>query len=189
MKIAEIEPTPNPNAMKFVLTEAITHGFVTRSFEDFNQASTVPLAKAIFEIDHVISVYFADRWITVTQDGGAEWSQLLRAVAEPIRAASFADANPEGGLSVSGDDTDDSDLPGMDDPRIPLIRETIDEHIMPFLAGDGGGLKIMGLVDNQLLVRYEGACGTCPASMTGTLLAIENLLQVEVDPELYVATV
>src|SRR5690554_6470392 len=78
MKIAEIEHTPNPNAMKFVLNEPITQGFVTRSFEDFDDASDVPLAKSLFAIDHVISVYFADRWITVTQDGGAAWPELMR---------------------------------------------------------------------------------------------------------------
>jgi Fe-S cluster biogenesis protein NfuA len=33
------------------------------------------------------------------------------------------------------------------------------------------------------------ACGSCPASPTGTLLAIEGMLQKEVDPELVVISV
>ena len=187
MKIAEIEPTPNPNAMKFVLSEPITMGFVTHSFENEEDAAQVPLAKEIFGIENVISVYFADRWITVTQNGQADWSELLREIAVPIRAASIDDARHPAG--VLGDDGEIEDWPGMDDPRIPLIEEVLDLHILPFLQGDGGGLKIVGLVDNELLIRYEGACGTCPASMTGTLLAIENLIQVEVDPEMVVTNV
>lgn len=187
MKIAEIEHTPNPNAMKFVLNEPITQGFVTRSFENFDDASDVPLARNIFEIDHVISVYFADRWITVTQDGGAAWPDLMREIAVPIRAASIEDANPIHGSTKDGQSL--ADGPGLDDPRIPLVEEVLEYHILPFLAGDGGGLQIVGLVDDQLMIRYEGACGTCPASMSGTLLAIENLLQVEVDPNLTVVTV
>ena len=60
---------------------------------------------------------------------------------------------------------------------------------MPFLASDGGGLEIVAFVDNRLMIRYQGACGTCPASLTGTLMAIENLIQMEVDPEIEVVTV
>ncbi len=187
MKIAEIEPTPNPNAMKFVLNESITMGFMTHSFEDEESASEVPLAKEIFAIDHVISVYFADRWITVTQDGEADWSHLLREIAAPIRAATVTDARPATGFT--NDDGETEELPGLDDPRIPLIEEVLELHILPFLQGDGGGLRLVGLVDNELMIRYEGACGTCPASISGTLMAIENLLQVEVDPELLVSSI
>ncbi|MFU8805281.1 MAG: NifU family protein [Bradymonadaceae bacterium] len=188
MKIAEIEHTPNPNAMKFVLKEPITQGFSTRSFEMPEDAVNVPLARQIFDIDHVISVYFADRWITVTQDGGAAWPELMRAIAAPIREATVEDANPDIGSAVAGDDGK-AERPGLDDPRIPMIEEVLEYHIMPFLAGDGGGLQIAGLVDDQLMIRYEGACGTCPASISGTLLAIENLLQVEVDPNLTVVAI
>lgn len=189
MKIEEIESTPNPDAMKFVVDQPVTMGFVTHSFEDEESAAQVPLAKEIFAIDHVISVYFADHWITVTQDGEAEWSELLREVADPIREASREDTNPEVAGEDIGGDEEPEEKPGMDDPRIPDIEAVIEEHILPFLQGDGGGLQIMGLVDDELMIRYEGACGTCPASVTGTLMAIENLLQVEVDEQLTVTSV
>ncbi len=190
MKIAEIEHTPNPNAMKFVLTEPITRGFVTRSFESPEDAVDTPLAHNIFGIDNVLSVYFADRWITVTQDGGAPWPELMRSIAKEIRAASLEDANPAIGSPASGVVVEGfEDNPGLDDPRIPEIREALETHILPFLASDGGGLQIVGLVDNQLLIRYEGACGTCPSALAGTLLAIENLIQVEVDPAILVVSV
>jgi len=35
-------------------------------------------------------------------------------------------------------------------------------------------------------VRYKGACGGCPSSSTGTLFAINNLLQNYVDDRLLV---
>ena len=184
MKIVEIEPTPNPNAMKFVVDQPVTAGFLTHSFESKEAAEDVALAKNIFSIDHVISVYFADRWITVTQDGRADWAKLLREIAEPIREAGLDDVSVEAGQG--GDGIADEDRPGMDDPRMPQIRAVIEEHILPFLQGDGGGLKIVGLVEDELVIQSEGACGTCPASMTGTLMAIENLLQVEVDEALTV---
>lgn len=188
MKIAEIEPTPNPNAMKFVLDQPITMGFMTHSFESPEDAEAIPLAKEIFAIKDVISVYFADRWITVTQNGDSHWPELLREIAVPIRSATLDDARPPTG-ATSGSNDEPDQWPGMDDPRVPLIEEVLELHILPFLQGDGGGLRLVGLVDNELMIRYEGACGTCPASLSGTLLAIENLIQVEVDPEITVINV
>ena len=56
-KIAEIEPTPNPNARKFVLREPLTHG-VSRSYESAESARGDPLAEALFAIPHVTSVFY-----------------------------------------------------------------------------------------------------------------------------------
>ena len=79
-KIAEIEPTPNPNAMKFVLKEPLTWG-VSRSYDSREQAGADKLAAALFDIPNVTNVFYVDHWITVTQDGGANWDDLARKVA------------------------------------------------------------------------------------------------------------
>ena len=189
MRITEIEYTPNPNAVKFVLKEPITHVGTTRSFSEVEAAAGVPLAQHLLSLDHVLSVFFADRYITVTQDGSADWPDLLRELAKPIRSATLDDAGPDVQTSFAQEMPEGVELgQGLDDPRIPMIREVFDEQIMPFLAADGGGLEILGLVNDRLLIRYQGACGTCPSSLTGTLMAIENIVQMEVDPELEVLT-
>src|SRR5262245_50327395 len=89
-KIDEIEDTPNPNAKKFILKAPLTWG-VTRSYENADEAQDDTLAKALFDVEHVTSVFYVDHWLTVTQDGKAEWPELLRKLAEPIRAAPNAD--------------------------------------------------------------------------------------------------
>ena len=58
-KIAEIEPTPNPNAMKFILKEPLTWG-VTRSYDSAEKAQDDPLAAKIFDIEHVTNVFYVD---------------------------------------------------------------------------------------------------------------------------------
>jgi NFU1 iron-sulfur cluster scaffold homolog, mitochondrial len=63
--------------MRFVLGEPLTNG-VTKSFENSGEAEHDDLARALFNIDHVINVYYVDKYITVTQDGKAVWSDLLR---------------------------------------------------------------------------------------------------------------
>jgi Fe-S cluster biogenesis protein NfuA len=50
-------------------------------------------------------------------------------------------------------------------------------EFVPYLAGDGGWLEVLELADNQLSIRYEGACGSCPSSLSGTLMAIENMIK------------
>lgn len=190
MRITEIEYTPNPNAVKFVLKEPITHVGSARSFSDMDSARGVPLAEHLLNVDKVISVFFADRYITITQDGTADWPDLLREVAQPIRAATVEDAALD--MAVATEQAMPAGMEpgeGLDDPRIPLIREVLEDHILPFLASDGGGLEILALVSNQLMIRYQGACGTCPSSLTGTLMAIENLVQMEVDPDIEVVSI
>ena len=85
-KIKEIERTPNPDAMRFVLGEPLTSG-VTRSFENSIEAENDALASSLFAIENVINVYYVDKYVTVTQDGKAVWSELLRKLAPPFREA------------------------------------------------------------------------------------------------------
>ncbi len=185
-KIADIEDTPNPNAKKFILKEPLTWG-ITRSYENAAQAEEDLLAASIFDIGHVTNVFYVDRWLTVTQDGGADWQQLLRRVAERIRAAPAADAQ-SAGLTAAAAETALADLSPDDQQRLYMINALLDEQIRPYLQGDGGDLHVLGLEGNRLTVHYQGACGSCPSSMSGTLVGIENLLR-RIEPELEVVAV
>ena len=66
------------------------------------------------------------------------------------------------------------------------INTLLDDRVRPALAGDGGGLQVMGLEGKTLFIRYQGACGSCPSSTAGTMMAIQNLIQSEIDEELVV---
>ena len=85
-KIAEIEYTPNPNAVTFVLKEPVTAGF-PKAFRDQEMAEHDGLAKGLFAVAHVISVFMQDKFITVTKDDGIGWTELLPKLAPPIRQA------------------------------------------------------------------------------------------------------
>jgi Fe-S cluster biogenesis protein NfuA len=47
-------------------------------------------------------------------------------------------------------------------------------------------LEVLGFEENTLTIRYQGACGTCPSSIRGTLVAIENLLRREINDDISV---
>ena len=184
-KIAEIEDTPNPNAVKFILKDPLTWG-ITHSYDNALQAQGDALAAALFNIEHVTNVFYVDRWLTVTQDGEADWPELVREVADPIRAAPAADA--QSAATVVAATTAIADLSPEDQQRLDTINVLLDAQIRPYLKSDGGDLHVVGLAGNQLSVHYQGACGTCPSSISGTLKGIENLVRT-IEPDIEVVAV
>jgi NFU1 iron-sulfur cluster scaffold homolog, mitochondrial len=183
-KIADIEATPNPNAYRFTLKERITAG-APRSFSSVEAASGDSLASKLFALDGVVNVYYVDAWITVTQDGSRTWPSFLKELAEPIREASAAPSIEEEFADVS---ENDKDIIGTDDDRFEPIRLLLNERVRPALMSDGGDLKIVSLIENTLTVRYFGACGSCPSSLSGTLNAIQSLVS-SIDPDITVVVV
>jgi NFU1 iron-sulfur cluster scaffold homolog, mitochondrial len=186
-KIADIQETPNPNAVKFILKEPVSYG-TSHSFKNADSAMGDKLANSIFEVGDVESVFYMDKMITVEKSDEAEWDEILPLLAVPIRAAdAVASRNGNGGAAdaVGGAIA----AAAADDPKIAEISSLLDERIRPYLASDGGWLEIVGLEGSTLKIRYEGACGSCPSSLTGTLMAIENMIRDEIDPEIEVEAV
>ncbi|MGH9883627.1 MAG: NifU family protein [Pyrinomonadaceae bacterium] len=183
-KISDIEETPNPNAVKFILKEAVSNG-TAQSFSFASQAENDPLAKSLFDVGHVVSVFYMDRMITVEKDDEGDWDELLPALAVPIRAAASVASSASAAATVGGAIA----AVASDDPRLLKINDILDERVRPALMGDGGYLEILGLKENTLTIRYQGACGSCPSSLTGTLMAIEGMLKQEIDPDLEVVAV
>jgi len=189
-KIADLEYTPNPNARKFVLKEPLTNG-LARSFENAEQAQRDELAAKLFAIPHVSNVFYIDNWITVTQDGEADWQQLLRDVATPIREAPAAEKASEEFAQAAAwlaKGEGESQLSETDKLKLDQINELLDEEVRPYLQGDGGDLYVVGLEGHTLQVHYQGACGSCPSSISGTLAGIEGLVK-RIDPEMQVVAV
>jgi Fe-S cluster biogenesis protein NfuA len=175
MRVLSFEPTPNPNAMKFLVDGRLIEGG-SRAFESSERAAEDPLASSLFALGKVNTVFFMPGFVTVNKEDGADWGALAPAVARVIETATESQANASHttGSAPSGDATLDK------------INQIIDEQIRPALAMDGGGLEIIGLEGQNLQIRYQGACGSCPSSIQGTLQAIQNLLQAEVDERLTV---
>jgi NFU1 iron-sulfur cluster scaffold homolog, mitochondrial len=184
-KISDIQETPNPNAVKFILREPVTSG-VARQFGSNEQAAGDSLAKSLFDIGSVASVFYMDNMITVEKEDAADWDELLPALAVPIRAAEAANVPAGHGTAAVGGAIA---AVTSDDPRLLKINEILDEKVRPYLMGDGGYLEILDLTDHTLKIRYQGACGSCPSSLTGTLMAIEGMLKEQVDPDLEVIAV
>ena len=73
------------------------------------------------------------------------------------------------------------------------VERVLDIHIRNLLAGDGGGVEVVDMKEDDtyidIYIHYAGACATCPASRTGTLSVIENKLHEELDENIRVRIV
>lgn len=175
MNVIDFEPTPNPNAMKFNVDGKLIEGG-SRSFDTPAAAEGDSLASALFGLGKVASVFYMPGFVTVNKLPEADWASLAPAIARTIEATPVAFSGGSG----------DGHGAGADSEVMERIHHVLDTQIRPALAGDGGGLEVLGMTGKQLQIRYQGACGSCPSAIAGTLQAIQNLLQAEVDEELTV---
>jgi len=177
LQVLDVDLTPNPQALKFILNEKLLEK-ETRSFQNKSEAENDPLAKAIFEITGVVSVFYMDKFITIEKDPTVQWGQIQRPFVEFIKSfdKSLIPKEAETPKLSSEEETE----------LFKKINEVLDTRVRPALAGDGGGLEVLGLNGTTLTIRYQGACGSCPSSIRGTLVAIENLLRREVSPTIEV---
>jgi Fe-S cluster biogenesis protein NfuA len=176
-----VQPTPNPNALKFIVN-TIVKAQGKASFKSPTQCEKVPLAKSIFELRGVDQIHFFQNVITVSKFSFEPWDELEVKVLETINEnidehnPQFDQFDPEAARRKN--------LP----PELLKIEEILDKKIRPGLQGDGGDLQCVSFQDNILIIKYQGACGTCPSSTMGTLEAIRAILRDEYSPEIEVYT-
>lgn len=181
--LIRVLPTPNPNALKFVVNRPIkAKGSAT--FARPSEALGVRLAEDLFRIDGVRQLYFFENVITVTHSEDAEVDTMrleIQSVLQtrlPVHDAGF----------LTDAERKKAEKPQLEGD-LKEIDEILDETVRQFLQGDGGDIEVVSYKDHVLEVRYQGACGTCPSSMTGTLDAIQGILQQQFDPEIKIITV
>lgn len=66
--------------------------------------------------------------------------------------------------------------------KVKAIDKIIDENIRPMLMMDGGNMEIIDIKETSdnyidVYIRYLGACNGCASGYSGTLFAIESILQ------------
>lgn len=66
--------------------------------------------------------------------------------------------------------------------KVKAIDKVIDENVRPMLVMDGGNMEIIDIKETSdnfidVYIRYLGACSGCASGYSGTLFAIESILQ------------
>ncbi|MDA0323986.1 MAG: NifU family protein [Verrucomicrobia bacterium] len=174
------QPTPNPYAMKYILSEdVLSHGKMT--FTDAAKCAHVPLAVSLLAIDSVSQVHFFENVITVTRVESGSGEQIIM---DTIRAG-MDGHNPD--INDQEEEERTQSRAGLSDDQ-QRIEAILDEKIRPALQMDGGDLDVVRYdpENHRLLVAYQGACGGCPSASAGTLMAIQGILRDDFDPDIEV---
>ena len=176
LMVQDVDLTPNPQALKFILNENLLK-VETRQFSNKEEAENDPLAKGIFEIDGVASVFYMDKFVTIEKQKDASWGQIQKPFIDFLKSFDKNSIPEEKGLKPLDENASE---------MLKKINTILDQKVRPALAGDGGGLQVLGLDGYTVKIRYQGACGTCPTAINGTLMAIEGLLKQDINPALEV---
>ncbi len=177
--LIRVQATPNPCAWKFILDRPVLNdGKAT--YSNIEESSHNPLAKALFDLPGIKQVHYFQNVITVTHAFDVD-AEVIKGDICAVIQTRMAIHNPNQTV------LDEKKIARQNlSPELQKIEEILDRTIRPGLQGDGGDIEVIKFEDDKVYVMYQGACGTCPSSTTGTLMAIEGILKDEYDPKIEV---
>lgn len=161
----QTQDTPNPNSLKFIPGVDILGKGQTKDFPSIKDALCSPLAKMLFRIEGVKSVFFGPDFITVTKaDEDIEWPVLKPEIFANIMDF-FASGLPILSEAQTPADTGKRflqpnapiksrisnltyfllEINEDDDEVVQMIKELLDTRIRPTVQEDGGDIVFMVL--------------------------------------------
>ena len=172
------EPTPNPQSMKFVISQQISEE--TANFTTAQETYRSPLANKIFGFPWTDGIFIGKDYVTVTKQNWVEWDVLAEPLAGLIKEhleSGLAVLQPAPQVGAAADGTNN------DSPIVRKIKKVLDEEIRPSVAMDGGDIVFSRYENNIVYIFMQGACSGCPSSTYTLKMGIETRLR-EAIPEI-----
>ncbi|CAF0974315.1 unnamed protein product [Didymodactylos carnosus] len=169
----QTQDTPNPNSLKFLPGKQVLDSG-TKDFPTIQSAYCSPLAKQLFRIEGIKSIFFGNDFITVTkQHDDIEWQTIKPEIYATIM--DFYSTN----LPIINEDEQqpESSILPEDDETTAMIKELLDTRIRPTVQEDGGDVTFVDYVDGIVRLKLQGACSSCPSSIITLKSGIQNMLQ------------
>ena len=133
-----------------------------------------PLARQLFRIEGVKSVFFGPDFIIITKESeDLDWNLLKPDIYATIMDF-FASGLPVLTEEAPRTDTAQSE---EDDEVVLMIKELLDTRIRPTVQEDGGDVIYKGFEDGIVQLKLQGSCTSCPSSIITLKNGIQNLLQ------------
>lgn len=188
----QTQETPNPNSLKFLPGKQVLESG-TMDFPTIVYAKHSPLAKLLFRIPGVKSVFFGPTFITINRIGeDVEWKVIKPEVFAtimdffssglpvilPVATAAVGDQKADDDeSSSSADQQADVDADSEDAEVVAVISELLDLRIRPTVQEDGGDVVFVGFRNGVVRLRMQGSCTGCPSSAVTLKNGIQNMLQ------------
>ena len=174
------ETTPNPSALKFVVSKMLTKNAI--EFKNIDQTGPSPLAKELFKFPYVKEVFIDENYISVTKYEINEWQEIT------LELRSFIKQYIENGGTVldenfiqtvtAKEDTKAKEFDNLDVTSQQIIN-ILEEYVKPAVQADGGNIAFDSYneTDKTVKVILQGACSGCPSSTFTLKSGIENMLK------------
>ena len=174
------ETTPNPSALKFVVSRMLTRNAV--EYKNIDQTASSPLAQELFKFPYVKEVFIDENYISVTKYEINDWQEIT------LEVRTFIKQFIENGGTVldesliqtttKNDVTKDEAFDKLDVTSQQIIN-ILEEYVKPAVAADGGNIAFDSYneEDKTVKVILQGACSGCPSSTFTLKSGIENMLK------------
>ena len=174
------ESTPNPAALKFVVSKMLTRNAI--EFKNIDQTAASPLAKELFKFPYVKEIFIDENYISVTKYEINEWQEIT------LELRSFIKQYIENGGTVLDENyvatvTAEETIKAKEFDNLDVTSQQIinilEEYVKPAVQADGGNIAFDSYDENDKTVKVilQGACSGCPSSTFTLKSGIENMLK------------
>jgi Fe-S cluster biogenesis protein NfuA len=168
----QTESTPNPNALKFMPGQDISHE--PMYFLNIEDAKSSFLARKILGIKGVESVFFGSNFITVSKSESGLWDilkpEVLMMIMDHLTSGLTIFDYPQEKNNDRMERSYSSEIEKQ-------IIEIIETRVRPSVAMDGGDIIYKGFEDGVVKLELHGACSGCPSSIITLKSGIESMLK------------
>ena len=166
-----LESNPNPNSLKFVVSEMLVPDGMSFDFPTPDSAKDAPLAQELFMYPFVDRVFYMSNFVTVTKKEEVEWLEVQSILRDHIQK--FLES---GKLILDAKHNADH-TPQEETDTIKKIKTILDEYIRPAVEQDGGAITFHSFHEGIVTVNLQGSCSGCPSSTITLKAGIENLFK------------
>ena len=174
------ETTPNPSALKFVVSKMLTKNAI--EFKNIDQTAASPLAKELFKFPYVKEIFIDENYISVTKYEINEWQEITLELRSFIKqyienGGTVLDENYV--ATVTAEETTKAKEFDNLDVTSQQIINILEEYVKPAVQADGGNIAFDSYNENDKTVKVilQGACSGCPSSTFTLKSGIENMLK------------
>ena len=174
------ETTPNPSALKFVVSKILTKNPI--EFKNIDQTSASPLAKELFKFPYVKEIFIDENYISVTKYDINDWQEITLEIRSFIKqyienGGTVLDENYVA-IVTAKEETKAKEFDHLDVTSQQIIN-ILEEYVKPAVQADGGNIAFDSYNESDKTVKVilQGACSGCPSSTFTLKSGIENMLK------------
>jgi Fe-S cluster biogenesis protein NfuA len=138
-------------------------------FGNRETAQSSPLAKRLFDIEHVSAVLIGHDQLTVQKDDEDEWPAVGRQVGVAIRE------HVQSGESAVSDELSDA-IPPAEEIR-SKIEAVLETEINPSVASHDGFVRLIDVQKNSVVIQMGGGCQGCGMASVTLKQGVETAIR------------